>query len=499
MSKSSTTQPLQFLTSKKDWQPHKYQERAMAFLLRTLYAGLILDPGLGKTSISLGAIQILLKEKSIRSALVVAPLRVCHLVWPAEVEKWKNFEGLKVVVLHGPDKEKLLHEDADVWVINPEGLKWLLEHKKRRLEATGADLLVVDESTKFKSTQSQRFKLLKPHLPKFRRRWILTGTPAPNGLMDLFGQAYVMDRGYALGQYITHYRATYFEPAVVASVVHGEDEAGKAKRHNVVQKWVPTPTAEARIYEKLKDSTLRMAAEDYLELPRLVENDIWVELPAAAMKTYRELEDNLVTRVRENLVTAANAAVAMGKCRQVAGGAIYKQAEIDEVQLSGPREFIDVHEAKLDALEELVESLQGSPVLVAYEFQHELFRIRERLGDVPYIGSGVTTTQALAIERAWNNKELPVLLGHPGSMGHGLNLQAAGNHVCWYTPTWNLEHYDQFNKRVLRQGNTHDVVMVHRLLARSTIDRMVAGMLKSKGKTQTSLLAALKQFTQSRG
>ena len=496
MSKSLTKQPVRFVTLKKDWLPHAYQERGIRFLLQTLYAGLILDPGLGKTSISLATIQILLKEKAIKRALIVAPLRVCHLVWPAEIEKWANFNGLKVCVLHGPDKAKLASTDADIFVINPEGLKWLFDRRGQVLKKLGCDLLVIDESTKFKNAQALRFKGLRPYLHLFKRRWILTGTPAPNGLLDLWAQAYIMDRGYALSPYVTHYRTEYFAPAVVASVVHGEDEHGHAKRHQEVRKWVPMHNAEERIYERLRSSTLRMEAADYLELPQLIENTIRVELPGPAMKSYRELEKTLVTQVAGGLVTAVNAAVAMGKCRQMASGGIYKQYDIDElIPQKSKREWNKIHDCKTEALVDLVESLQGSPILVAYEFQHDLWRIQEALGkDIPYIGSGVSTNATKAIEAAWNRGEFPVLLGHPSSMGHGLNLQEAGNQVCWYTPTWNLEEYEQYNKRVLRQGNKNAHVTVHRIVAKGTIDEMILGLIQKKQKGQNALLSALKNF-----
>lgn len=340
MSKLSKIPKLEFASSSRQWKPHDYQKKAIKFLLERPCGGLFLDPGLGKTSITLGAIKVLQSKGLNKRTLVIAPLRVAHGVWPVEVEKWSDFGNLRVVVLHGPKKEQALKQDADIYVINPEGLGWLMSNK--RFATLRPDLLVVDESSKFKHSKTSRFKMLKTVLPKFARRWILTGTPASNGLLDLFGQAYIMDLGKSLGQYITHYRAKYFTPL---------DQMGF--------KWVPQQGAEELIYEALRPFVLRLAAEDYLELPQLIENIIKVELPAKAMRVYKDLEDDMLSVLDDqSIVMAPSVAAAAIKCRQVANGGLYRSPP-DVEDGSPPRksnEWVVVHDEKIEALRDLVDS-----------------------------------------------------------------------------------------------------------------------------------------------
>lgn len=457
------------------WNPHGYQMSAMKFLVSTCSAGLFLDPGLGKTSISIGAFKVLKREGLVDKMLVVAPLRVCYSVWPAEVEKWADFKGLKVVVLHGKDKEKALKSDADIFVINPEGLPWLFTDG--RFKRISPDILCIDESSKFKHTNTARFKMLKPYLNKFKRRWILTGTPAPNGLMDLFGQIYILDLGNALGQYVSHYRNEFFAP----SGFGGYD-------------WKLQEDGEARIHAAIKPLTMRLAAEDYLTLPKLVENIIRVELPPKARRVYDEMEAALLTELESGeVVVAMSAAAASNKCRQVANGAIYKTLDPTEPLGPGEKKWEALHTAKIDALLDLIEECSGQPVLIAYEYQHDLERLLAALGpDTPYIGGGVSGKRSQEIERDWNAGKLPYLLGHPLSMGHGLNLQGSGNHVAWFSQTWDLELLEQLIKRVLRQGSKHTHVFVHKIVAVGTVDEVILKAQGAKHKTQKALLDALK-------
>lgn len=487
-----------FKPSSKPWTPHAYQKKAVKFLLEHAASALFLDPGLGKTSITLAAIKLLKQKKVLDKVLLIAPLRVCYSVWPKEVEKWKDFEHLKVVVLHGPNKEALLKEDADVYVINPEGLDWLLQVKKtkvvspktgkvttkvdvdlRRWKALGFDTLVIDELSKFKHTSTNRFKSLKLVLNTFRRRWGLTGSPASNGLMDLFGQCYILDQGRTLGPYITHYRMKYFNPS-----------------HDGFS-WVLREGADEEIYARLAPLALRMAADDYLDMPTLIENNIRVDLPGDVLQVYSQLEDDLIAKLGDGVVVASNAAAASMKCRQVVNGGIYLDPDIEKLVKApkSKREWLNLHTEKVDALADLIEELQGSPLLVAYDFEHDLDRLRERLGkDVPYIGGGVTAKRSAELEKAWNAGELPVLLGHPQAMAHGLNLQEVGHHVCWHSLTWDFELYDQFIRRVLRQGNKSKKVFVHHIIAKGTIDEVVLSALKSKRKGQNALFDALKKL-----
>jgi SNF2 family DNA or RNA helicase len=482
-----------FPPSSKPWQPHAYQKKAVKFLLEHAASALFLDPGLGKTSITLAAIKLLKQKKLLDKVLLIAPLRVCYSVWPKEVSKWTDFGGLKVAVLHGPRKEEALKSEADVYVINPEGLDWLLQAKKtktaqgktkvdvdlRRFKNLGFDTLVVDELSKFKHTNTNRFKGLKLVLSTFRRRWGLTGSPASNGLLDLFGQCYVLDQGRTLGPYISHYRMKYFVPS-----------------HDGFN-WNIRGGAEQEIYERLSPLALRMAADDYLDMPALIENNIRVDLPDNVMVMYNQLEEDLIAKIDVKVVVASTAAAASMKCRQVANGGLYLDPEVQAlIKLpKSKREWVNLHTEKVDALADLIDELQGSPLLVAYDFEHDLDRLREKLGqDVPYIGGGVSAKRSAELEQLWNAGKLPVLLGHPQAMAHGLNLQEMGNHVCWHSLTWDYELYDQFIRRVLRQGNKSKKVFCHHIMARGTVDEVVLAAVKSKRRGQNALFDALKKL-----
>lgn len=456
------------------YNPHDYQKKAIRFIIQHACAGLFLDPGLGKTSIILAAFEVLRMKGLAKRMLVVAPLRPAYAVWPAEASKWHEFTDLRVNVLHGPRKAEKLAEHADVDVINPEGLSWLFAQRLRQhgSDPWPWDILVIDESTRFKHADTLRFKKLKPYLPEFRRRYILTGSPAPNGLLDLFGQIYLLDLGSALGRFITHYRNAFFNATGYGGFT-----------------WVPRQGAQEAIYEKLKPLVLRMSAEDYLTLPPLIMNEVKVFLPEKARRIYNQMEAQLLAAVENDLIVAANAAAASGKCRQIANGGIYHE---------GGEEVTDIHEAKLDAVEEIVESLQGKPALVAYEFAHDLARLTKRFPDAPFIGGGVSSQRFREIEAAWNRGDLPVLFAQPQSVAHGLNLQGTEGTVIWHSLTWNLEDYEQFIRRVWRQGQKHKVI-VHHIVAEKTVDEVIMKTLKQKDRNQQRLLGALKDYAKGRG
>lgn len=477
-----TTKKMRSPQSAPVWPPHDYQKKGVRFLIRNGAAALLLDPGMGKTSVVLKALSVLFKSKVARKALVIAPLRVCQLVWPAEPKEWKDFEHLRVVVLHGPKKQQLLESVADIYVINPEGLEWLImggHHifDPRRWRDFGFDTLVIDELTKFKHAKGRRFKLLRLVLKTFSRRWGLTGTPAPNGLLDLFGQMFVLDLGNALGPYITHYRSKFFQAV---------DPNG--------WKWVLQPGAAERIYERIKPLAMRADAEDHLELPEIVPVKIYVELPPKVVKLYEELEDDLLSKIDTKVITVANAAAASTKLRQIANGAVYIDDDVMAKVAGKKRGVMELHDAKLKALEELVDELNGQPILVAYEFNHDLDRLLRHFGkDTPYIGAGVSEKKARQIETDWNNGDIPLLLGHPASMGHGLNFQKSNaQHVAWFGMVWDLELYDQFIKRVRRQGNKAKRVFVYHIMARKTLDETIYLVQRAKMRTQSALLDALK-------
>lgn len=424
-------------------------------------AGLLLDPGLGKTSSAFAAFKILKEVGYVKRMLVVAPLRPVYMVWPAERSKWIEFNDLKVHILHGKGRDNV--PEADVYVINPEGLEWL----SSRLNALGVDMLIVDESTKFKHTNTQRFKTLKAMLNRFKRRYILTGTPTPNGLMDLFGQVYLLDQGNALGRFITKFRLEYFYQTGYGGYT-----------------WAPKIDSLERITKKIAPLVLRMKAEDYLDMPELILDDIYVQLPAPVMERYRRMENDFFVALDNAEIAAANAAVASGKLRQIANGALYTGSD---------REFTVLHKEKISALVDLVEQLAGSPLLVLYEFDFDREMIQREL-DCPALHGGTSTKAANTYVNDFNAGKLPVLIGHPASMGHGLNLQGACHHVCWYGLTWNLEFYDQATRRVYRQGQKSDRVFVHRIAARDTIDEVVLQTLAGKERRQTELMANLAQY-----
>lgn len=440
------------------WNPHDYQKRAMHMMITQGAVGLFLDPGLGKTSICLGALKILRKAGFFKKALIIAPIRPMYSTWPAEVYKWEDFNDFTYTIIHDKEKNQRLRLDVELYFVNPEGLKWLFAQPN----LPEWDTLIVDESTKFKDTTIQRFRALKGILPRFRRRWILTGTPVPNGLLDLFGQMYILDRGRSLGQYITHYKNEFFM------------QLGWNK-----WQWVPVPGAYDKIIERIKPLILQLSAEDYLQMPALIEIRTEVELPVEAIRQYREVEEHFFSLLEEGEIVAANAAAAGTKCRQIANGAVYTDAEHNWTQM---------HDVKLDALEDLLEELNGHPVLVLYEFRHDRERLVARF---PH-ATDLRSSDVSATVDSFNRGDIPLLIGHPASMGHGLNLQGACHHVIWFGITWNLEHYDQAIARVYRQGQESDKVFVYHILAKDTLDEKVMRVLESKDRNQQTLLTALK-------
>lgn len=332
-----------------------------------------------------------------------------------------------------------------------------------------ANGFLVHNCSKFKHTNTQRFKTLRPYLPKFKRRYILTGSPATNSLMDIFGQMYCMDLGKTFGPYITHFRTKFFHQ----SGYGGYD-------------WTLNKGAAEEIYAHLAPRVLRMAAEDYLELPELIEETIEVDLPSKAKAMYDQLEDTLRLDFKEGRVLAANAAVASMKCRQIANGGIY----IDGAE----KLWEDLHTAKIDAVVDLVEELEGQPCLIAYEFKHDLARLKKAFGkNTPHIGGGVSGKESQKIIEDWNAGKIPVLLGHPLSMSHGLNMQEAGRAIIFHSMIWSLEDTEQFIRRVWRQGQKGRV-FVYRIVAKNTIDEAVVKALERKSKTQGALFSALKSY-----
>ena len=448
------------------WEPHEYQKEAVKFLISKGSGALWLDPGLGKTAVVLSVFRALHTAGTVQKMLVIAPLRPVYGVWPAEVKKWEQFSHFSVGILHGGNKNKVLAQKHHIYVMNFEGINWLSSTLNGK--PWPFDLLVIDEISYLKNTQTQRFKILKPLLNKFTRRWGLTGSPAPNSLMDIFGPQYVIDQGATFGPFISRFRAEYFYPTGFGGY-----------------EWKIQPESEQKIYAKLEGKVLRMSALDHLDLPELTYNTIAVTLPAGARKIYDAFEKALTIDIEQGSITAANAAVAVMKGQQIANGGSYLDGEV--------RVNTHIHDAKTDAVLELVEELSGQPCIIGYHFQHDLERLKKAFPAAPVIGSGVIGTKLDDIINAWNAGDIPVLLAHPMSAGHGLNLQGSGHAVIWYSLTWSLEIYEQFIRRIWRQGQKNHIV-VHHVVAVDTVDEAIMLAIQRKDKTQQNLLNAVKDY-----
>lgn len=487
----------------RPWVPRADQQKAVRFLLSRLSAALFLDPSLGKTADVLQALTIQKRVGRIK-ALVVATPTVCQLTWPGELEKWENFQHLDWVYLHGPKKEQLLWEDHDIYLINYEGLAWLLgggyaDPKKKkttrsrvnidekRLKALGFTHLILDELSFCKNYSSLRFKMLKKAVKFFKYRYGLTGSPAANGLMGLFAQCYVLDDGATLGTGITKFREEYFY----------------LKDFWNPHSWELKEGAEERIYKRIAPLALRMAAEDYVKLPPFLEKDILVPLPEKFEKLYKEMEREMYIEVRKHKVLAMSTAGALNKCRQILNGSVYLDRDSKTLlpRAKSDRETLHLHNAKLDALQELVDELQGQPLLVTYEFDFDREAILKRFKDAVFIGKGVKPTEKRSIEERWNRGDIQILVGHASTVARGINIQFGGNRVCLFSPTYDYEVYDQLIRRFRRVGATFDCVFVYRLIGvvpkRRTIDQQACDALVFKEKTQTKFYEGLNKYGRS--
>lgn len=461
------------------YAPYPFQSKAIQMVCSNPGAALLLDPGMGKTGIALAAVTVLQYRAQINAALVIAPIRPMYLTWPAEVKKWAQFNYMRVSIVHGTpeQRKKALATPADIYLINPENVDWLVSVGGVDAFNVVPELLIVDESTRFKNAQAKRFKALKAMLVDFPRRLILTGTPAPQSIEDMFAQMQIVDGGQRLGKFITYFRKAFMESETI-----------RVGGGRTIEKWYPAPGSEKAVAARIADVSLRLQAEDYLSMPAISYNVITVELPPPARKTYAALDKELVAKTASNVtLSAATAAAAIMKLRQITNGWAYSE-----------QGSTHVHNAKIDALAELVEEQQGTPLLVAVAFVHEVDAIRAALKevlpkgtDVPYLGGGVFRTEADRIVAQWNDGKLPVLLAHPTSVAHGLNLQAGGHAVCWFGLTWSLEEHIQFNARVYRQGQAKPVV-IHYLAAKDTVDEDIAKALASKADVQAAILTRLK-------
>lgn len=445
----------------KPWVPHKYQSRGIDWLLRPA-AALFLPPGLGKSSILLAAICKLQEMGFKHRTLLLAPLMVCRTTWVTEPAKWRQFQGLKIGLAHGPDKKLILLDPYyDIVIMNYDGLEWAVPMLK---DGHNFEVLACDEITRLKNTSSKRYKLIKPVLPSFKFRWGLTGTPTANGLTDLFGQVYVMDLGARLGKFITHFRLKYFH-----QLPHDQ------------YRYYITSEKSQELISKLKDLAMYVEPEEWLDLPEFLVVQLDVELEKETRKQYDFLEDEFMLQVDEGVVTAANAGVLTSKLRQFTGGALYVNPPI----------YTEVGKAKLDRLDDLIEEMAGEPLMVAYQFDHERERILKRHPTALALKGGMSAGKVAEVVEAWNSGNASILLVQPQTAALGLNLQFGGSAICWFTMTYNLEEYIQLNKRLHRQGQTK-AVRCYLLAAVKTIDQRVAKVLAQKDVVQNDVFEALK-------
>ena len=428
------------------YSPHEYQTYATNFILEHPVAAVLLEMGLGKSVITLTAIyELMLNRFEIQKVLVIAPLRVARDTWPAEIEKWEHLAGLTYSVAIGTEAERLaaLRRPAHLYLINRENVDWLITKSGIPFDF---DMVVIDELSSFKSHAAKRFKSLLKVRPTVKRMVGLTGTPSSNGLMDLWAEFRILDMGQRLGRYITHYRNNFFVP--------------DKRNQQMIFSYKPRAGAEDAIYRLISDITISMKSADFLKMPECIINEVPVALSEKEWSVYQALKEDMVVDLKDEEIDAVNAAVLSGKLLQMANGAVYNEE----------KDIIHIHDRKLDALEDLIEGANGKPVLVAYWYNHDLQRIKER-----FSVREIKTSQDI---KDWNNGDIPVAVIHPASAGHGLNIQFGGSTIIWFGLTWSLELYQQTNARLWRQGQ------------KSTVDVMKA--LRKKEKIQSVLIDSVK-------
>ena len=440
------------------YNPHNYQQFATDFILEHPVSCLMLDMGLGKTIITLTALwQLTLDSFDVSRILVIAPKRVAADTWPKELSKWEHLKGLDASLVMGTqaEREAALRRQTFLYIINRENVSWLVENHRWDF-----DMVVIDELSNFKSNQAQRFKALKKVRPLVSRMVGLTGTPAPNSLLDLWPQMYLMDMGQRLGRFIGGFRERFFTP--------------DKRSREIIYSYKPREGAEEAIYDLISDICISMKAVDYLDMPELIMNRVEVSMDSRAQKIYDDFQRDMVVNLHGEELDAVNAAVLSGKLLQMANGAVYGENH----------KVLRIHDRKLDALEDLVEAANGKPLLVAYWYEHDLQRIKARFKTARCID----TTKDID---DWNAGRIPLALIHPASAGHGLNLQDGGCTIVWFGLTWSLELYQQLNARLWRQGQKHTVV-IHHIVTKGTHDEDVLRALECKDTRQTALIEAVR-------
>ena len=422
-----------------------------------------------KTVITLTALNdLIFDELKVSKALVIAPLRVAQVSWPNEVKKWDHLKYLDISVIVGDLKKRkaAINADAQVYIINRENIKWLVEYYDKNGLCWDFDCVIIDELSSFKNHQSQRFRYLRKIRP-FVKRWVgLTGTPTSNGLIDLWAEIGILDGGERLGRFIGRFRESYFKPGSMNPST------------GVVFSYIPRPGAEEKIYERISDITISMKALDYLHLPDCIYVNHEVEMSPAEKKLYDQLKSDLIIPTEDGDIDAANAASLSNKLLQMSNGAVYDEN----------KEARFIHNHKLEMLEDLIEAANGQPVLIAYWFKHDRSRIMQHLSKAGYEIRDIRSSEDIEL---WNNGSIPVALIHPASAGHGLNIQSGGHILIWFGLTWSLELYQQTNARLWRQGQ-QEIVTIHHIVTKNTVDEDVLAALASKDVTQEKLIAAVK-------
>lgn len=444
-----------------EFKPHPYQQYAIEYIEEHPTAALFLECGLGKTAITLSALQSLMLDSfEVKRCLIVAPLRVARDTWPTEIEKWDHLKGLTFEVAVGDEKTRIaaiknaMRNNTRIVIINRENVPWLIANTPWIY-----DMVVLDELSSFKSSKALRFKALRKIRPRIERIVGLTGTPAPNGYMDLWAQFRILDQGERLGKFITHYREEYFTLDPFKKFADYEIKPDSAKRIN----------------DKISDITVSMQAVEHLKMPELLKQQEIITMSDEEYGRYQELKRKKVLQLGDEKVTAKNAASLCGKLSQLANGAIYDE----------DCKILEVHERKLDALEDLIEEANGKPTLVAYWFRHDYERIKKRI-------PGVREIKTSEDIKDWNDKKIKVGLIHPASAGHGLNLQQGGSYMIWFGLTWSLELYEQTNARLWRQGQKSQTVVIKHIIAKGTVDEMIYEALINKHVTQSALMNAVR-------
>nr|DAM27365.1 MAG TPA: Chromatin remodeling complex ATPase [Caudoviricetes sp.] len=446
------------------FKPHKYQEIAIEKIYDTPRAGLFLDMGLGKTVITLTAVEDLMYNSfEVNKVLVIAPLRVAEDTWSRETDKWDHLKHLRISKILGTptQRRRALAAESDIYIINRENVVWLTNELSQIGNGWDFDMVVIDELSSFKSSKSQRFRALRKYISRSTRVVGLTGTPAPNGLIDLWSQIYLLDGGERLGKTITGYRERYFTP--------------NQRNETTIFNYKPKPEAEDAINDKLSDICISMKAEDWLEMPERIDNMQSVRLSEKEMANYEKFERDSYIQFIEGEVTAASAAALTNKLLQYSNGAMY---------LPDNGGYVKTNNKKLDALEEIIDVCSGKPILCFYSYKHDLERIQDKFKFAKKLENSKDI-------EAWNNGEIQLLLAHPAGAGHGLNLQAGGNIIVWFGLTWSLELYQQANARLYRQGQKHAVIVNH-LITAGTVDEKVLASLQGKKDVQDELLDSLK-------